>query len=392
MITKVKSSKILYKLYSIFGNFFFIFLRKVYKKKENIILFSSFGGKSVDDSPRILFEAMRNDYRYSNYKLIWALSDPSSHQNRLFNVVKIDSLKFYILCIKSKVWITNSSMQRGLKIKDKSTIYLNTWHGTPLKHMGKDIISLSESFNIREDKVDVDIFLVQSMYEKEIFKKAYGLQDEIFLENGLPRNDELISPISNEVINEIRKKLHIAVNSKVILYAPTFRMNGIDKNGKMNFDPNLNFNTFLKELGEDVTLLIRGHYESSIQLDDVAKNAQVIDVSNYPNINELFKVSDMLISDYSSVFFDFSITEKPMIAYLFDYEEYNLGRGMYFDIRKYIDYSQTQEGLVEMIRNELVHKKSEKTILFRNKFVDWYGNSTTSALDKVYNELTSKEK
>lgn len=120
---------------------------------------------------------------------------------------------------------------------------------------------------------------------------------------------------------------------------------------------------------------------------DINENDFVKNVSEYPSLNELMIVSDILISDYSSVFFDFSIMDKVMIHFTYDYDLYNTERGMYFDIRKYISGADNEDELINIISELNYFGEIEKTKKFRDKYVNYYGDATQKSVDCIYNAL-----
>lgn len=382
--SKLKSSKILYKMYSFIGNFLLAMMRLVFKNKKKIIIFNSFGGKKVDDSPYEIFKEMKSRETFRNYKMIWAAHSTDFEEMNKNDIVSTNSFTFFKLAIQAELWVTNSSMQRGLKVKSEGTVYLNTWHGTPLKYMGKDIIDKNQSFQIREDKEDVDYFSVQGEYEKEIFRSAFSMSDNQFLDFGYPRNDRLVSFFSSEIEN-IKKKLGIDNEKQVILYAPTFRPEVTDEKGRIVMDKKVKINQIADELKENYVLLIRAHYEAYLPEIDGKYNGILYDVSDYPNLNDLLIISDVLISDYSSVFFDFSLLSKPMIAFIYDFDNYNQTRGLYFDLREYLPCVYNTDELIKMIRD--IDFDSKKYVVkskdFRQQFVKWYGDATIRTVNFI---------
>ena len=137
----IKYSPLVYNLYFYIVSGLIRFMGLFVKCDKKMILFNSFGGRKYDDSPRAIFEAMLEDERFKDFRLVWALDNPEKFilPDRAV-VVKDYSISFFVHALKAKVWITNSSMEHGLCFKKKSTIYINTWHGTPLKSMGYDMV------------------------------------------------------------------------------------------------------------------------------------------------------------------------------------------------------------------------------------------------------------
>src|SRR5699024_10412232 len=172
------------------------------------------------------------------------------------------------------------------------------------------------------------------------------------------------------------------------LYAPTYREYEKDNLGRSLFKLQFDLETWQRELGDNYILLLRLHYESILDIDIDKYNEFVLDVSNYSNLNELMIASDLLISDYSSMFFDYSILNKPMICYTYDFEKYSNLRGLYFDLRKYIPGgSISEKELLLLIKDYINNNRTEEVKKFRNKYVEYYGDATTKSLDCIENIL-----
>lgn len=119
-----------------------------------------------------------------------------------------------------------------------------------------------------------------------------------------------------------------------------------------------------------------------IEDNDFVKN-----VSSYPNLNNLMIASDLLISDYSSIFFDYAIQEKPMLCYCYDYEKYAIKRGMYFDIREWLSYASDETELLNLIKNVDVNLKDEATKKFQKRYVTEFGFASQRSVDIIYNKI-----
>lgn len=386
IIVIVKYFKPLYKVYFLTGTFLINILKLFVKPKDNVILFVSFGGKKFDDSPKVIYEEMIKDSRFNDYEFVWAFQNPESFNIPRGRIVKTDSLKYYITGLQARVWITNSRVERGLNFKGKNTFYFNTWHGTAIKKMGDDISAENQSFG-RMAKWNVDIMTAQSEYDVDIFSKVFNIDREKFLVCGLPRNDILVNN-SLEDKKKMMKKIGIPTNKKVILYAPTFREYERDQNLNCVIAPPIDFDKWKREIGDDYVILLRAHYEVAKVLNVKADDGFVYDVSNYSELNDLMIASDMLVSDYSSIFFDYSILDRPMLCYAYDYEKYVSQRGLYMDIRKQLVGGDITEGeLLNLIKN-LQHEKAIGLVRdFRNNYIQKYGNATSISLDTIYENI-----
>lgn len=386
LITVVKVFKPLYNIYYYIASFIIKIIKTFIKTDNNLILFVSFGGKKYDDSPQVLYEKMINDKRFDNFEFVWAFNEPDKVEIQRGKKIKIDTVKYFITALKARCWITNSSIQRGLNFKGKNTFYINTWHGTPLKKMGSDIESDNKSFKPKA-KWEEDIMIAQGKYDVDVFSRVFGIDRNKFIITGLPRNDRLAN-VKERDIETILRKMNISKNKKIVLYAPTFREYERDEQMNCVMNIPIDFKNWKQELGDDYVILFRAHYEVAKTMK-VFDNNFVIDVCDYPNLNDLMIISDILISDYSSIFFDYSILNKPMIAFTYDYDKYNSNRGMYFDIRNELFNCTNEKELLKLITYILKDKDLaiRKTNEFKHKYIEAYGQACDICVDKIYENI-----
>jgi len=382
LVTRVKSSKLLYNIYFFVMNFLIGILKLFVKPDDNLILINSFGGKKYDDSPKELYEAMLKDERFQKYRFVWAFHEPDKFDVQGAEKIKSDTLTYFKTALKARCWISNSGIERGLSFKGREVFYFNTWHGTPIKKMGSDISGENKSFKSKAKKNPVDIMTAQSDFEADIFSRVFNIPRENFLMCGLPRND-ILANYTNKQREEIKAKLGLPKDKKVILYAPTFREFERDSMRNCVLKPPMNLDKWECELGDEYCLLFRAHYEVG-KIMNISDNEFVRNMTTYPNLNELMIVADVLVSDYSSIFFDFSIMDKPMLHFTYDYEAYSTKRGMYFDIRDELSGSDNEDGVIELIK---CSSDASKTIQFRNNYVNYFGSSTSKAVDCIYKNI-----
>ena len=383
----LKNSRKGYLLYYYVANFLLTVLQYFVRKDHQLILFVSFGGKKYDDSPLAIYKWMLSDSRFDSYKFVWAFENPDSIIIPKGDKVKIDSIEYFITMLKATVWITNSSVTRGLRFKSRKTFYLNTWHGSPIKHMGSDINSHKEDMTMYKKKSVYDIFLSQSKFEGDIFMKKFNIPEESMKIIGYPRNDELVCADETRR-EEICSKLEIDNSKKIILYAPTFREYWRDEEKNCLFKAPIDLQKWSDVLGKDYILLFRAHYEV-VKAMNIPNNGIVKDVSAYPNLNELMIISDILISDYSSIIFDYSILCRPILCFAYDYNEYEEKRGMYFDIRNELCSVEldNEDALLKEILNMDFDMRGKVAKKFKQKYVEQCGNATQQAVDIIYDAL-----
>ena len=378
----LKYNKIAYEIYYRVMSFCINVLKIFIKTDENLILFNSFAGRKYDDSPKAIYEMMRKDSRYNNYRLVWAFHHPEKYDIQW--KIKTDGFKYFVTALSARVWITNSSVERGLNFVGKNTLYFNTWHGTPMKKMGIDINIGNSSFGSKGEN-HFDIMMSQGDYETDIFCKAFGISKNRFLEAGIPRNDILANHTEAQR-QLIRSKLGLREEQRVILYCPTFREYEKDDNLGVVMAPPINLKKWEQLLGSEYILLIRAHYEVS-KVMNIEDNLFVRNMTEYPELNDLYIAADILVSDYSSVFFDYSITGKTMLHFCYDYEIYSSKRGMYFDVRDYLSGGTTEEELIKCIKELTPEVEKDKTKAFRDKYIKYYGQATQTAVDFIAKEL-----
>ena len=215
-------------------------------------------------------------------------------------------------------------------IKRKGCTYIQTWHGTPLKKLALDLeaVFMAGEKDISDYKRNFynnaqtwDYLISQNSYSTEIFRRAFGFTKEI-LEIGYPRNDILFHKNNKEDIEKIKKELGLPLDKKIILYAPTWRDNEFHGNGRYKFNPRIDFSLLMKQLKDDTVMIVKYHYLVMDQIDWSPYQGFIYTYDMSYDISLLYLVSDMLITDYSSVMFDYSILKRPILFYCYDLNEY----------------------------------------------------------------------
>lgn len=372
----LKKNSFFYSIYRIVGSFFINVIKIFVKTDNKLILFVSYGGRYFNDSPKCIYDRMKNDNRFSEYKLVWAFINPKEFKN--VDSVKIDSFAYYVLALKARAWITNVIVERGLKFKGKNTFYYHTTHTTLPKLMGNDIIN-KKVFGSNY-KYFYDESCAQSDYERQLQTSMFGIEIEKINNFGYPKNDSLLETFDEE---KIKSELGIKKHKKVVLYAPTYR-----ENNPSSMVSLVNFDKWKSVLGEEFVILFRAH-PTVVNMTDLSKYKDfMIDVSTYQDNTELMKISDVLVSDYSGIFFEYAILDKPMFCFAYDYEEYEKSRGLYFDIRKELSGGMLLED--EFLKNLKNFDSEENRIIarnFKNKYVTYYGNATEKSVDEIFKRI-----
>lgn len=344
--------------------------------ENTTIIFESFGGRQVSDSPYAIYRLFQT--LYPGIRMVWSIDRSQKafcKENQIAYVIRRTS-KWVRLLEKSQFWISNARFPSWVK-KPNYVTYIQTWHGTPLKKLGLDIenVSMPGTTTAKYHKNFVreanrwDALVSPNDYSTQIFRSAFGFNNQI-LKIGYPRNDELINTQPDE-ITEIKNKLGIPLDKKVVMYAPTYRDNQFAEKGKYTFELPFDLDDFRKSFGDDTVLILRMHYLISNALDISDYSDFVYDFSNYPNISDLYLVSDLLITDYSSVFFDYAYLKRPILFYPYDYHLYKEElRGFY------LNYERDLPGKIAHNSKELlaeIHHALEHSDMSANqRFMNFY--------------------
>ncbi|HGH5431556.1 TPA: bifunctional glycosyltransferase family 2 protein/CDP-glycerol:glycerophosphate glycerophosphotransferase [Staphylococcus pseudintermedius] len=373
-------------------------------KDENVnnktVVFESFGGKNYSDSPKYIYEYMKDHYPELNYR--WVFTNPET--NRVPGEalkVKKNSAAYYQAYSEAKVWVSNARLPLFLNKKENQT-YIQTWHGTPLKRLANDMkvvrmpgttTSLYKR-NFHKETSRWDYLISPNRYSSEIFRTAFWMPAEKTLEIGYPRNDILVNRADDVALQaEIREELNIQEGKKIIMYAPTWRDDEFVKKGSYTFKLKIDLARLQETIGDDYVVLLRMHYLIANALDLKGFEDFAIDVSNYNDISRLYLISDCLITDYSSVMFDYGILKRPQLFFPYDIEKYATElRGFYIDYHNdlpgpiYTD----PDALIEGLKNiELIRETYQDQIeAFHQRFCSMENGRAAQYIgDMIYNEI-----
>jgi CDP-glycerol glycerophosphotransferase (TagB/SpsB family) len=294
--------------------------RRVRRATGNSIFFESYYGQNVSSNPRGIDRAIER--MLPDVARYWSVLDASVEVPDGAIAIYEGSEAWWQARASSRVLVVNDWIRKRFRKRRGQTV-LQTWHGTPLKQLALDRpgIRLRAAIATRRERSHWSIMLAQNQFSAGVFRSAYAFTGPIWLE-GYPRDDILVSGDAAAV----RKRLGVSTTAKVVLYAPTWRD---DRPGKVD---HLDVAKFANDLGPGFVTLIRGHSRSMPPGVEIVADG-VIDVTGYPDISELFLVADALITDYSSVMFDFSVTGKPIYFFTPDLAHYRDDlRGFYFDL------------------------------------------------------------
>lgn len=377
----VMIKKVISRIYRIFFNI----IASLFPVKKKSVLFESFNGKLPSDNPYYIYLELKK--QQLDWDLVWgvkpSLYDKAKKEFPDFKFIKRFSLKWLFFTPRSQFWVFNARMPHWLK-KNKGTTYIQTWHGTPLKKLGLDIETVSmpgtdNSVYKREfifESSRWDYLIAPNEYSKKIFKRAFGFKNK-FLDTGYPRNDILVQKKNDDNYKrQLKKRILGKEDGRVILYAPTWRDDYFISKGNYKFYMPFDLEQIVSILNPSDIFIIRPHYlvGDTIDITGFERNVKVC---LEEDINELYLISDMMITDYSSVMFDYAILERPMMFYPYDIEHYQEElRGFYFDYNEVpgpivTDTPSFYEQLKYFCRTGLSREHEGKIQAFNLMFAGW---------------------
>lgn len=345
---------------------------------KRTIVFGSNLGRNYSGNPKAIYEYMVQQGLDEKYQLVWFFENTNQSIPGICKRVRYRSPAYLYYMSVARVWVFDCRQPKFL-IKKKNVTYIQTWHGTPLKKLALDMkdVTMAEGKNIEEYKKDFyknaqtwDYLISQNSYSTAIFRRAFSFY-KTMLEVGYPRNDVLFEKSKESDIVSIKKKLGLPLDKKVILYAPTWRDDEYYCQGSYKFSPSLAFHMFMDSLSKEYVCIVKYHYliEDAIDWSDYKDFIYAYD-KGY-DIADLYLVADLLITDYSSVMFDYSLLKRPMFFYAYDLEKYkDTLRGFYFNFVEEVPgpISLKTEDLIDDILHYDPNEYQEKYEKFIQKY------------------------
>ncbi len=368
---------------------------KVFLKRpliKNSVLFESFFGKSYSGNSKYIYEYLAKNYG-DNYRFIWVIDKPNTKIPYKHKKIKRFSLKYYYYLARCQYFVFNVRQPEWAE-KREGSYFLQTWHGTPLKKLVFDleeITSASPKYKQQMYKQSRawDYLIAPNAFCSETFRRCFMYDNEL-LEVGYPRNDIMHSPDKDRIAERIRRQLGIPADKKTILYAPTWRDDEFYGKGQYKFELHLDLKRMQERLGEEYVVLLRTHYFIADSIDVSSFNGFAYNLSKYDDISELYLISDILITDYSSVFFDYANLKRPMLFYTYDLEKYrDILRGFYFDIEELVPgpLLYTTESVIDAILNidEISREYKQRYDEFYQRFCGWEdGHAAENVVKSVF--------
>ena len=361
--------------------------------KEDVIVFESFFGRSYSDNPKYIYEYIQRQYP-GKYKCVWSVKGrfdvpygaKKVRRMSLAYAYYMSVAKYFVFNVRQPVWF----------VKRPGMRFMETWHGTPLKKLFFDIDEIySASPGVKERVYiqgrDWDYFISPNAFSTRAFTSSF-MYEKPFLECGYPRNDILYAPDKEELAKGLREKLGIPADKKTILYAPTWRDDEFYGAGEYKFELKLDMQKMKAALGEEYVILLRTHYYIADRLELTGMEGFAYNVSSYEDVSELYLISDVCITDYSSVFFDYANLRRPILFYTYDFEKYkNVLRGFYLDMEKDLPgpLLYDTDAVIERLNNleETVAEYAERYERFYHAYCEWDdGNASATAAETLLSE------
>lgn len=311
------------------------------------------------------------------YEIVWNLSDKAIDDiPEWITKVKRYSFEYFREAYTAKFYVTNNGVEARI-YKRKNQVFICPWHGSgPFKKINIDLCreNMRLKEGIQKEYRNIDLFISSSKFNSQVIRRAFGYAGEI-LECGSPRMDCLLH--KNNFRDKICEYYHIDRNCKIVLYAPTFRKACIGDEGSLitSFEKyDLQWEKIQKALEkrfkEPFVFLYRFHHGLYQYEQSNVSYQGAVNVTFYSDVQELLGAADILLTDYSSIMWDFSLQRKPVFLYQNDVDEYIEDRGFYSEIAEwpYIK-AKTSESLCEKI----LHFDNEKYLLELDAFLKKYG-------------------
>ena len=361
---------------------------------DNMIFFESFFGNAYSGNPKYIYETMLEMGLDKKYTFVWTYSG----ENKDIipgNPIIVDRFKpgdYYKYLALSKYWVNNIIFP--IHTKRPGNVYLQTWHGTPLKKLGFDITipgpEVQGRQNFYNESRNWDYLLSSNSYSSKIFKRAFKYEKEV-LELGYPINDIFFKD-NEDFVKNLKSKLGIDENKKIILYAPTWKDDEKNDFWQHYFNLEIDLERLYKEFSDEYVIVLKMHHlvSENLKIDDKMKDF-AIDLSSHDDIQELYIMSDILITDYSSVFFDFAHSRRPILFFVPDLNHYieNV-RGLYLNMEKELPGPLVKDNdeLVDILKNidQVSKDYEERYEEFYQRFCSLCdGDSAKKIIKKVFN-------
>lgn len=366
--------------------------------KQRQVVFESFNGKDVNDNPAAIYRelvATAPEYRTTAYFSVKPREFAALHKKYpQIQLVKRFTPRWVWLMARAEFWVLNSRLPNWWHQNRRTTV-IQTWHGTPLKKLGADIEHVAipgtttaayhQEFKTAASRWQY--LIAPNQYSQTIFKSAFGFHHQ-FLSVGYPRNDRLYTTLPAE-ITDLKQQLLGSTKGPVVTYAPTWRDDMAVRPGVYQFDLPFDLAEFFQHVPANTQLIIRPHYlvKDAIDIHGFEERVHVLAETD---ITDLYLISDLLITDYSSVMFDFANLQRPQLFFAYDLAHYrDQLRGFYFDYEQEIPgplvttASAFYAQLDRWHQDGAFHDYQARQAAFYEKFCSWENGTASRQVVQV---------
>lgn len=325
----------------------------IFKIDTTKIIFSAFNGKHYSGNPKAIYEKYISKPRKKTY--VWVYDN--NEQNPIPGdpiIVQPKSIRYLYHLATAKYWIMNANLDPLLEKRHRQ-FFLQTWHGIPLKHICADIENNTpnDTFSLQlnnwlKDAARWDVLLSPDKETNSIFQRAFRIDPKIIKTVPYPRNWKLLQEHTDEEILKMKRKHKIPTDRITILYAPTYR------EGEFSSTIALDVPLLKEHVGDRAICLLKMHPHIKDIDESIVDNSFCYKIAYSADIHEILLITDILITDYSSIFYDFKLLDRPMVFFPYDYDSYIRGERSF-----YHDYHTTVPGPVCMTSEEVVRELSQ---------------------------------
>ncbi|HEU5031451.1 MAG TPA: CDP-glycerol glycerophosphotransferase family protein [Spirillospora sp.] len=313
--------------------------------RRGLAVFESHLGLHYSDNPKYIYRELRRSGR--PVEAVWSYASSAKGFPSDAKLVRRDSWRYHLALARAEFWIDNQGYPEGLR-KRPETTYIQTWHGSAYKLMGLDQPRMksgpaSDRARLARMVDRFDGFLVRSAHDVDTLAKGLGVRAEL-LPAGYPRNDPLVNGVDGDPelaaeVAALRRSLRLDDGRRAVLYAPTFKTGPKGRPVKL-MEPPVDPVRFARELGDEIVLLVRPHYLCRANLPPSA--ARVMrDVGDVADTTLLLLLADALVTDHSSIMFDYALLDRPIVLHLPADGEHDTG---YFDLAEHAPGPVTRTG------------------------------------------------
>ncbi|MGF2142519.1 CDP-glycerol glycerophosphotransferase family protein [Vagococcus fluvialis] len=373
---------------------------------EKLIVYETRDGKSIVDSPYAMFLELATNPDYTEYKHLWIINNEvegikesiPKELRELVSFVERGTIEYVDALLRAKYIISNSTLE-SFFVKREKQVYINTWHGTPLKHMGFDIPGfVNHSQNVLRNFLMADFIISPNNHTSNIFINSYklkGIYPGEILEGGYPRIDLILNTSKKEVVEKIKKyEVDYLDELPTLLFCPTWKGSSVN-DAEDDVDQIIKETLSIKEkFSNEYNVLVKVHPFIFSKVKEDERISKYL-ISDLIDANEVLSICDLIVTDYSSIFFDYLVTKKPIIFYAWDKDLYEENRGMYLSEDELP--GPTAENLSELfdfIENIAENKKNyqSKYDHLAKKMVEYEdGNVTKKYIDYIFKGIKQEK-